>query len=105
MYTPRNAAVAVMAALVFTTSSVFAQTRTTKTDPDTAELAAYRLNIATLQKVIVATQALSQALQTDPRFKELAAAETELKALRAKEGPTEADEKRIEALEKKLEAM
>jgi len=68
-----------------------------------AELAAYRLNAATLQKVVVATQAFGAAIQNDPQFKRYAAAEKELKALQAKDEPSEADEKRIEALERELE--
>ena len=72
-------------------------------DRDMAELAAYRLNAATLQKVVVATQAFGQAIQNDPQFKRYAAAEKELKALQTKDEPSEADEKRIAALERELE--
>ena len=72
-------------------------------DRDMAELAAYRLNTATLQKVVVATQASGQAIQNDPQFKRYAAVEKELKALQAKDEPSEADEQRIEALERELE--
>jgi hypothetical protein len=79
--------------------------RPAQSDPDMAELAAYRLNTATLQKVIVATQAFGQALQNDPKYKGYLAAQKELKALQAKEEPTPAEEKRIEALEQQLEQM
>ena len=74
-----------------------------KDDRDMAELSAYRLNTATLQKVVVATQAFGAAIQNDPQFKRYAATEKELKALQAKDEPSEADEKRIEALERELE--
>jgi len=70
-----------------------------------AELAAYRLNTPTLQKVVVATQAFGAAIQNDPQFKRYAAAEKELKALQAKDEPSEADEKRIEALERKVDKL
>jgi hypothetical protein len=79
--------------------------RATQNDPDMAELAAYRLNTATLQKVIVATQAFAQALQNDPKYKGYVAAQNALKALQAKEEPTPADETRIEKLEAQLEQM
>lgn len=85
--------------------SAAAQRRGPQADPDMAELSAYRLNMATLQKVSVATQHLAQALAADPKFRTYAAAQKELRALRAKEEPTAADEKRIEALEQQIEQM
>src|SRR3954454_5245109 len=94
-----------LAAVLFVTSTASAQGARGKAqdDRDMAELSAYRLNMATLQKVVVATQAFAQAMQNDPRFTRYAAAEKELKALRGKDEPSEADEKRIEALERELE--
>jgi hypothetical protein len=91
--------------VLFVTSTASAQGARGKAqdDRDMAELSAYRLNMATLQKVVVATQAFAQAMQNDPRFTRYAAAEKELKALRGKDEPSEADEKRIEALERELE--
>jgi hypothetical protein len=72
-------------------------------DPDMAELAAYRLNTATLQKVTVAMQAFQAALEDDPKYKRYMAAQHELEALEQKENRSEADERRIEALEQELE--
>jgi len=94
-----------VAAVLFVASTASAQGTRGKgqDDRDMAELSAYRLNTATLQKVVVATQAFGQAIQNDPQFKRYAAAEKELKALQAKEEPSEADEKRIDALERELE--
>jgi hypothetical protein len=68
-----------------------------------AELAAYRLTAATLQKVTVATQALQKGLENDPKYKGYMAAQRELKALEEKEDRTAVDEQRIEALERQLE--
>ena len=76
-----------------------------QSDRDMAELASYKLTTATLQKLVVATQAFGQAIQNDPQFKRYAAAEKELKALQAKDEPSEADEKRIEALEREMESV
>jgi hypothetical protein len=70
-----------------------------------AELAAYRLNTATLQRVVTATRALGQALESDPKYKGYMAAQKELKTLEAKEDPTPAEQQRIEALERQIERM
>lgn len=77
--------------------------RTAQNDADMAELAAYRLNTATLQKVTVALQNFQKALEADPKYKSYMAAQKELEALRAKDEPTEADDRRIEALEQEIE--
>src|SRR5438105_3108927 len=98
-------AVAIAAMLLLTRNSGAQSRRPTPSDPDMAELAAYRLNTATLQKVLVATQAFGQALESDPKYKTFMAAQKELKALQAKDDPTAADEARIEALEQQLEQM
>jgi hypothetical protein len=83
-----------------------AQTRRpAQNDPDMAELAAYRLTTATLQKVTTATRALGQALENDPKYKGYMAAQKELKALEAKDDPTPAEQQRIEVLERQIEQM
>jgi tetratricopeptide (TPR) repeat protein len=93
-----------LAVVIGAASHAAAQSRrTARTDPDMAELAAYRLNAATLQKVTVAMQNFQKALETDPKYRSYMAAQKELEALRAKDEPTEADERRIEALEQQIE--
>jgi hypothetical protein len=94
-----------LAAVLFVASVAAAQGTRGKAqdDRDMAELASYRLTVATLQKLVVATQVFGQAMENDPQFKRYTAAEKELKALRAKDEPSEADEKRIAALEQELE--
>jgi hypothetical protein len=102
----KSTSVFVIAATLLVAADAAAQgRRAAQSDPDMAELAAYRLNTATLQKVIVATQAFGQSLQNDPKYKGFMAAQKELKALQAKEEATPADEKRIEALEQQIEQM
>lgn len=104
--TRKSTSAFVIAATLLVAANAAAQARrAAQGDPDMAELAAYRLNIATLQKVIVATQAFGQALQNDPKYKGYMAAQKELETLQAKEEPTPVDEKRIEALEQQLEQM
>ena len=92
--------------MVLIAASAAAQPRRApQRDPDLAELAAYRLSTATLQKVILTTQAFGQALESDPKFKDFVASQKELKALQAKQAPTPADEQRMDALEDYLERM
>ena len=78
-------ALATAATLLLAANTAAQSRRVPQSDPDMAELAAYRLNAATLQKVIVATQAFGQALQNDPKYKSFMAAQKELKALQAKD--------------------
>jgi phage shock protein A len=95
----------VIAAVCFSVGATAQPQRPVPYDPDLAELAAYRLTSATLQKVTIATQAFAQALRSDPQYKDYVAAQDELKALQAKENPTPAEERRIEAIERRIEQM
>jgi len=79
--------------------------RAPQPDPDMAELAAYRLTTGTLQKVTVAMQAFSRALESDAKYKAIGAAQQELDALQQKASSTAADERRMQALEQQLEQM
>ena len=74
-------------------------------DPDAKELAAYKLTLPVLDKVVVATKNLVTAAKNDPRFKQQAAVKAEIKKLEAKEEPTEADDARLEKLRADLERM
>jgi hypothetical protein len=73
-------------------------------DPDSRELAAYRLTAATMQKVAAAHSNLAAALKSDPRFARLAQLKDEKKRLEAREDPTEAEAARLEALDGEIEA-
>src|SRR4051794_7162398 len=70
---------------------------------DMAELAAYRLNTATLQKVTVVMQTFLAALDNDPKYKPFVEAQKELAALDRKPNRTAADERRMDALGQQLE--
>ncbi len=74
-------------------------------DPAMAEIAAYRLSTATLEKVAAAMQALRTALAADPKYKAFTAAQNELAALRQKDDPTPADIRRMDTLERQMEEM
>lgn len=74
-----------------------------KTDPDSAELATYKLSAVTLKKVGAAAHGFAQALQNDPKFKGTIAAERELEALQNKDPRTPAEDRRMEELQKQVD--
>jgi len=103
---PNSSAVAVLAALLVLPVQTSAQTRRpAPADPDAAELAAYRLNVETLQKVSVAMRTFQRALENDPKYADYVAAQKELQALQEKRTPTAADQRRMQALDQQLEQM
>jgi len=75
----------------------------TRTDPDTVELANYKLSVATLKKVGTAAHAFAQAMQNDPKFKGAIAAGRELETLQNKDPRTPAEDRRIEELQKQVD--
>ncbi len=103
MFRTLRIAVGVSTAL-FMTVPAFAQLPGAN-DPDAKELAAYRLTVPVLSKVLQATNNLADAAKNDPRFKKRAALKAEIKKLEEKEAPTEADEARLERLQADLEKM
>ena len=74
-------------------------------DPDLRELASYTLTMDTLNKIDRATRALYAAAKTDPRFAQQQKLKAELKTLKQKEEPTDADQAKIEELEEKISAL
>jgi hypothetical protein len=83
-----------------------AQARQSRTaDSDMAEIQAYRLTVPAMQKVTTAMKAIAQAMQNDPKYREIAAAKRELKALQQKDEPTEADEQKMTALQEQVEKL
>ena len=86
------------------TSSPAAQA-TPQADRDMKEIASYRLSMDTVKKVDVAMRAMFDEMARDPRFQASIKLEAELKALNAKEERTEADDRRIEELEREKEKI
>jgi len=86
------------------TSSPAAQA-TPQADRDMKEIASYRLSMDTVKKVDVAMRAMFDEMAKDPRFQASIKLEAELKALNEKEERTEADDRRIEELEREKEKM
>jgi hypothetical protein len=91
------------ALLTATGSSVRARQKPASTQDD-AVLRGYRLTPAILQKVGAAAHAFAQAMQNDPKYKSAMAAGRELQALQDKENRTEAEDQRIDTLEKQVDA-
>jgi len=73
-------------------------------DPDARELAAYTLSVPALDKALAATRNMVAAAKNDPRFKKQLALQAEIKALEAKEQPTDAEAARLEKARAELEA-
>jgi hypothetical protein len=71
---------------------------------DAAELKAYRLSLPMLNKIDVATKAFATTIKTDPRYKELTAAQKEYDGMKEKDDPSPAERARMAELKKKLDA-
>lgn len=74
-------------------------------DADLRELSTYTLTMDTLNKVDRAVRAMMVEMKKDPRFIEEQKLEAELEALRKKDETTEADDRRMEEIQAKLDAL
>ena len=72
---------------------------------DMKELSSYTLTMETLNKIDRAMRAAVVEIKKDPRFAEAKKIEAEIEALKKKDEPTEADDKRVEELERRLDAL
>jgi hypothetical protein len=71
-------------------------------DADAREVAAYLLTEPTLQKVAAAHRQLATAMKADPRVARIAKLKAEKKKLEAKDPLTDAEQKRLDALETEI---
>ncbi|CAN5875580.1 hypothetical protein BH24ACI4_BH24ACI4_12430 [soil metagenome] len=76
-----------------------------QSNSDMKEVEAYRLTTGALTKVVNVNRALMKEIMNDPKLQQSMAIRQELEALQEKDELTGADEKRIEGLEKRLEAL
>jgi hypothetical protein len=74
-------------------------------EADAKELASYRLSMDVVNKVAAATRMMMAELKQDPRFREAAKVDAEIKALEAKEETTEAEDATLEKLRARKEAL
>lgn len=72
---------------------------------DEKEMAAYRLTLPVLDKVVTATKNLGAAIKNDPRFQKQLAVQAEIDKLEDKEEPTAAEMQRLEKLQADLEKL
>ena len=77
---------------------------------DEKELASYTLTMATLNKVVAATRAMSKEMLSDPKFQQMrklddqiASLEKELEVLEAKDELSKADEAKLESLNAQID--
>jgi hypothetical protein len=93
-----------IAAVAATVAALAARTRQDPSpDPDARELQEYRLTMPKVRQMNEAYAAFFRSLKSDPHFQALQKARVELRALEDKDDLTEADEKRIEQLERQVE--
>jgi predicted RNase H-like nuclease (RuvC/YqgF family) len=76
------------------------------------ELAAYKLTMPTLNKVVAAMRSMAQEMKQDPKFQQalkideqIQGVEAQIAKLEAKTEMTEADTKKVEALNEQLEKL
>jgi hypothetical protein len=93
---------AVSAVLLFLTPAAVLAQAPGPNDPDYKEVVAYRLTVATMNKVMQAQRDLADAMKEDPRFIKVEGLKAEIEKLREKDDMTEADEARLETLEEEL---
>ncbi len=74
-------------------------------DPDAKELAAYKITLPTLNKVVQATRNLVEGIKSDPRYIKQQSLKAEIKKLQEKEEPSEADSAKLEKLEAELDQL
>jgi hypothetical protein len=76
-----------------------------RSDADMKELATYTLTMDTLNKVDRVIQRVTAEMKKDPKVIETAKLKAELKALTDKDDTTEAEDKRMETIRERLEAL
>lgn len=103
-FTMMHSITALILTAALSTSSPAAQA-TPQADRDMKEIASYRLSMDTVKKVDVAMRAMFDEMARDPRFQASIKLEAELKALNEKEERTEAEDRRIEELEREKEKI
>ena len=99
----------VSALVTFTLSTTavgaVAQDKPLPTDPDTREIAQYRLTMEGVHKVAAATRAMAAEMKNDPRVLELKKLDEQIQALEAKEERTEAEEEELQKLNARQEEL
>jgi hypothetical protein len=74
-------------------------------DRDAKEVQSYRLSMPVIQKMSAAYKAAAADAAKDPRKQQLARKKAEVKALEAKEEPTDAEQQRLSVLVEEIERL
>jgi hypothetical protein len=74
-------------------------------DRDTKEVQSYRLSMPVIQKMSAVYKAAAAEAAKDPKKQQLAKKKAELKALEAKDEPTDAEQQRMSVLADEIERM
>ena len=74
-------------------------------DADLKEVANYKLTMATVEKVKVATRAMIAEIMKDPKYQQLMKVEAEIEALEKKQERTEAEDEKLAALNEQKEKL
>jgi hypothetical protein len=75
------------------------------TDADMKEIQAYKLSLPVFKQIVTATRSMMEAVKKDPRYGQMLKLKAELKALEAKEEPSDADMARREQLEAQIDEL
>jgi hypothetical protein len=95
----------ITALLLFCPIVASAQASRAAADPDMKELAAYTLTMDTLNRIDRANRLMVANLQKDPKYAERIALGKELDALNKKDEPTDAENKRIEQIQARIDQL
>jgi hypothetical protein len=74
-------------------------------DPDLKELSTYTLTMDTLTRVDRSMRAAMTEIKKDPKFQEVQRLQAELEALKKNDDPTDAEQQRMEAIERKVDEL
>jgi hypothetical protein len=97
---------AAVAALVLAAPPVAsADAQGTPSERDAAEIKAYRLTMGDVRKLAAAGEALNRAIANDPRYKAEQALKQEIAALEKRDNLSDAELKRVDELQTKLQEM
>lgn len=97
-----------LCALAVSLLALLPQSAKGRADADLKELSTYTLSMETLHKVDRAMRSFAAEMKKDPKVQEVAKLEADIKALEKKfedTEPTDADQKRLEDMQEKLEAL
>jgi hypothetical protein len=101
-HTARRAVVALL--LVSMVSGLSAQ-GARPGEADLKELANYKLTMATVEKVKVATRAMIAEIKKDPKYQQLLKLEAEIEALEKKDERTDAEDEKLAALNEQKDKL